>query len=147
MKKENVKYMCRVCEATYDTLEEANACENKCLEAAAIKLAEKEKAEKVEALEKELEALYAEEEKIEQAIEAYDEEIKKIEVKIREEEDKLTEIGKKIFEKEMELRKEDAESAKPKIKEEKYILNGEDVNRDEFFNGLEKMFQSFFPFS
>lgn len=147
MKKENVKYMCRVCEATYNTLEEANACENKCLEAAAIKLAEKEKAEKVETLEKELEALYTEEEKIEQAIEAYDEEIEKIEVKIREEEDKLTEIGNKILEKGMELRKEDAESVKAKVKEEKYTLNGEDVNREEFFNSLEKMFQSFFPFS
>ena len=147
MKKENVKYMCRVCEATYNTLEEANACENKCLEAASIERVAQEKAERVEVLEKELEALYDKEEEIEQNIEIYDEEIEKIEVKRREEEDKLTKIGKKIFEKEMELRKEDAESAKPKIKEEKYTLNGEDVNRDEFFNGLEKMFQSFFPFN
>lgn len=143
MKKENVKYMCRVCEAIYDTLEEANACENKCLEAAAMKLAEKEKAEKVETLEKEIEALYIEEEKIEQAIEAYDEEIEKIEVKIREEEDKLTEIGNKIWEKKVELSKVVAKEKE----EEKYTLNGEDVNREEFFNGLEKMFQSFFPFS
>ena len=147
MKKENVKYMCRVCEATYDTLGEANACENKCLEAASIERTEKEKAERVEILEKELEALYTEEEKIEQNIELYEEEIEKIEVKIREEEDKLTEIGNKILEKGMELRKEDAESVKTKVKEEKYTLNGEDVNREEFFNSLEKMFQSFFPFS
>ena len=140
MKKENVKYMCRVCEATYDTLEEANACENKCLEA----LAEKEKAEKVETLKKELEVLYAEEEKIEQAIEAYDEEIEKIEVKVREEEDRLTEIGNKIWKKKIEISNMMKKEEETK---ENYKVNGEDVTKEEFFNGLEKMFQSFFPFS
>ena len=144
MKKENVKYMCRVCEAVYGTLEEANACENKCLKNAAIKLAEKEKAEKVEVLKKELEALYEKEEKIEQTIEAYDEEIEKIEVKVREEEDKLTEIGNEIWKKKIEISNMMKKEEETK---ENFKVNGEDVTKEEFFNGLEKMFQSFFPFS
>ena len=143
MKKENVKYMCRVCEATYDTLEEANACENKCLEVASKELAEKEKAEKVEALKKELEALYEKEEEIEQTIEAYDEEIEEIEVKIRKEEDKLTEIGNKIWKTKVEL----SNMMKKEETKENYKVNGENVTKEEFFNGLEKMFQSFFPFN